>query len=135
MTLRKKKATFYLPEDLLRVARVHAARTDRRDSQVVEQALRAYLGYDADTGPWASPVDEVVGPATQAAAGEALSGREDEQPEELEQAAPIAESPVAIAPPPAAPPAPPRPLDAESALGLALRELHLLREEAGAGGS
>lgn len=47
MTVRKKKATFYLPEDLLRATRVHAARTDKRESQVVEEALRALLGYGA----------------------------------------------------------------------------------------
>ena len=42
----KKKVTFYLPEDLLRAARVRAARTDKRDSDVVEEALRSYLGFD-----------------------------------------------------------------------------------------
>lgn len=49
----KKKATFYLPEELLRAARVRAARTDRRDSELVEAALRAYLGYDVVEGVWA----------------------------------------------------------------------------------
>jgi Arc/MetJ family transcription regulator len=49
----KKKATFYLPEDLLRAARVRAARMDRRDSEVVEEALRAYLGWDVVESVWA----------------------------------------------------------------------------------
>jgi hypothetical protein len=42
----KRKATFYLNEDVLRAARVRAARSDRRDSEIVEAALRAYLGFD-----------------------------------------------------------------------------------------
>lgn len=42
----KKKVTFYLPEDLVRVTRVRAARTDKRDSEIVEAALRSYLGFD-----------------------------------------------------------------------------------------
>lgn len=123
MTPRKKKATFYLPEDLLRMARVHAARTDRRDSQVIEQALRAYLGYDADAGPWAGVIDQVAD-ASSPPAGEEPD-REAAQPDEPEGASPIS-------PPRAEPAVPPPPLDAESALGLALTELHSLREEAGA---
>ena len=55
----KKKVTFYLPEDLVRAARVRAARSDQRDSEVVEAALRAYLGYDVVESVWArSDLDE-----------------------------------------------------------------------------
>ncbi len=50
---RKKKVTFYLDEDVLRAARVSAARSDRRDSEVVEQALRAFLGFDVVERVWA----------------------------------------------------------------------------------
>jgi DNA-binding NarL/FixJ family response regulator len=49
----KRKTTVYLDEDLLRAARVFAARTEMRDSEVVEQALRAYLGIDAFERVWA----------------------------------------------------------------------------------
>jgi hypothetical protein len=49
----KRKVTFYLPEQLLRAARVHAARTNKRDSEVVEEALRTYLGFDAVESVWA----------------------------------------------------------------------------------
>lgn len=49
----KKKVTFYLSEDLLRATRVHAARGDRRDSEVVEAALRSYLGFDVLERVWA----------------------------------------------------------------------------------
>jgi hypothetical protein len=40
----RAKATVYLAPDVLRAARVHAARTGKRDSDVVEEALREYLG-------------------------------------------------------------------------------------------
>jgi hypothetical protein len=50
---RKKKATFYVTEDLLRATRVRAARSDRRDSEIIEDALRAYLGWDVVEGVWA----------------------------------------------------------------------------------
>jgi hypothetical protein len=49
----KKKVTLYVDEDVMRAARVRAARTDRRDSEVVEAALRAYLGFDVLTDVWA----------------------------------------------------------------------------------
>src|SRR5262245_39418312 len=49
----KRKATFYLDEDVLRAARVRAARGDRRDSEIVEAALRAYLGFDVLERVWA----------------------------------------------------------------------------------
>lgn len=48
----KKKATFYLSEDVLRAAKVRAARTDQRDSEVVEKALRGYLGFDILERVW-----------------------------------------------------------------------------------
>ena len=59
----KKKVTFYLPEQLLRAARVHAARTNKRDSEVVEEALRTYLGFDTVESVWARsdlPEDEAL---------------------------------------------------------------------------
>jgi hypothetical protein len=49
----KRKVTLYLDEDVLRAARVRAARTDQRDSEVVEDALRAYLGFEAVERVWA----------------------------------------------------------------------------------
>ena len=41
----RTKATVYLDPDVLRAARIRAARTGRRDSDVVEDALREYLGF------------------------------------------------------------------------------------------
>ncbi len=49
----KRKVTLYVDEDVMRAARVRAARTDKRDSEVVEEALRAYLGFTAIAGVWA----------------------------------------------------------------------------------
>lgn len=40
----RTKATVYLDPDVLRAMRVHAARKGKRDSDVVEDALREYLG-------------------------------------------------------------------------------------------
>ena len=42
----KRKTTVYVDDQLLRAARVTAARSGKRDSQVVEEALRAYLGFE-----------------------------------------------------------------------------------------
>jgi hypothetical protein len=49
----KRKATFYVDEAVLRATRVRAARGDQRDSDVVEQALRAFLGFDLVERSWA----------------------------------------------------------------------------------
>src|SRR5206468_7989133 len=49
----KRRATFYIAEDVLRAAKVNAARTDRRESEVVEAALRGYLGFDVLDRVWA----------------------------------------------------------------------------------
>ena len=50
----RKKVTYVLDEDVARAARVHAARTDRRDSDVAEAALRAYLGLDLLNDLWSA---------------------------------------------------------------------------------
>ncbi len=55
----KKKVTLYVDAEVMRAARVRAARTDRRDSEVVEEALRAYLGFDVLASVWGrSDLDE-----------------------------------------------------------------------------
>ncbi|HJU09524.1 MAG TPA: hypothetical protein VJ728_01540 [Candidatus Binataceae bacterium] len=40
----KRKTTVYLEDDLLRATKIAAARAGKRDYQVIEEALRAYLG-------------------------------------------------------------------------------------------
>ena len=49
----KRKTTIYVDEDLLRAARVFAARAGVRDSEVVERALRAFLGIEVLEQIWA----------------------------------------------------------------------------------
>jgi hypothetical protein len=43
----KRKLTVYLDPEVARVAKVRAARLDKRDSEVIEDALRAHLGIAA----------------------------------------------------------------------------------------
>jgi hypothetical protein len=43
----RRKTTVYLGPDVLRATRVRAARTGRRASDIVEEALREYLGLAA----------------------------------------------------------------------------------------
>lgn len=49
----KRKVTFYIAEDVVRAAKVSAARSDQRDSELVEKALRSYLGFDVLDRVWA----------------------------------------------------------------------------------
>jgi hypothetical protein len=48
----RAKTTVYLEEDVLRETRVLAARLGRKDYEVFEAALAAYLGMAAVQGPW-----------------------------------------------------------------------------------
>ncbi|MDF1543150.1 MAG: hypothetical protein P1P71_08555 [Anaerosomatales bacterium] len=50
----KKKTTVYLDDDVLRGTRIMAARTGKKDYEVVEEALRAYLGMDVLERAWAN---------------------------------------------------------------------------------
>ena len=47
MATPKRKLTVYLDPEVARVAKVRAARLDKRDSEVIEDALRAHLGIAA----------------------------------------------------------------------------------------
>ena len=46
VSVARKKTTVYVEEELLRGARVAAARAGKRDSDILEEALRRYLGVD-----------------------------------------------------------------------------------------
>src|SRR5947208_2814829 len=48
----KRKTTIYVDDGVLRAAKVLAARTGKRDSEVVEEALRSYLGVEAVESVW-----------------------------------------------------------------------------------
>lgn len=47
MATAKRKLTVYLDPEVARAAKVLAAHSERRDSEVIEDALRAYLGMAA----------------------------------------------------------------------------------------
>lgn len=48
----RAKTTVYLDPDLLRAAKVQAARTGRKDYEIFEDALRAYLGFGVLADAW-----------------------------------------------------------------------------------
>jgi hypothetical protein len=55
----RTKTTIYLEPEVLRAMRVAAARAGKRDSDVVEEALRRYLGLSLLDQVWAkSDLDE-----------------------------------------------------------------------------
>ena len=49
----KARTTVTLDEDVFRAVKIKAARTGKRDSQVIEESLRRDLGLDALTELWA----------------------------------------------------------------------------------
>ncbi len=58
-----KRTTVTLDDDVFRAVKVKAARTGKRDSQVIEEALRRDLGLDDLAEIWAkvTPADEGKG--------------------------------------------------------------------------
>lgn len=50
----KARTTVTLDEQVLRAVRIKAARTGRRDSEVIEEALRRDLGLDLVERIWAT---------------------------------------------------------------------------------
>jgi len=52
--VRKERATFSLDAEVLRATRVAAARAGRRDSEIVEEALRSYLAIGVLEEIWRS---------------------------------------------------------------------------------
>lgn len=48
----KTRTTVTLDEEVLRAVKVRAARTGKRESQVIEEALRRDLGLDLLAGLW-----------------------------------------------------------------------------------
>jgi hypothetical protein len=49
----KTRTTLTIDEDVFRAVKLKAARTGKRDSQVIEESLRRDLGLDALEGIWA----------------------------------------------------------------------------------
>jgi len=55
----KKKTTVYLDESVLRATKVFAARTGKREYEIVDAALRGYLGLSVVEAVWKrSPLTE-----------------------------------------------------------------------------
>jgi hypothetical protein len=56
----KARTTLTLDEEVFRAVRIEAARSGKRDSQVIEESLRRDLGLDALKNIWArvTPVPE-----------------------------------------------------------------------------
>ena len=55
----KRKTTVYLDEEVLREAKIQAARTGQKDSELIESAIRSYLGLDVLDDVWSrSDLDE-----------------------------------------------------------------------------
>ncbi len=48
----RKKTTVYIDDDLLRATKVAAARRGRKEYEVFEEALRAYLGFGVLDQVW-----------------------------------------------------------------------------------
>jgi len=48
----KKKTTIYIDDGLLKATKVLAARTGKKEYEVVEDALRGYLGFGALEKIW-----------------------------------------------------------------------------------
>jgi gamma-glutamyl:cysteine ligase YbdK (ATP-grasp superfamily) len=59
----KARTTVTLDEDVFRAVKIKAARTGKRDSEVIEESLRRDLGLDALAQLWAkvTPVPEDEG--------------------------------------------------------------------------
>lgn len=65
----KIRTTLTIDEEVWKAVRVHAARTGKRDSEVVEAALRRDLGFDLLERIWARndlPEDEAMDLAREA---------------------------------------------------------------------
>jgi hypothetical protein len=58
----KEKTTLYLDEDVLRRTEAAAAGSGRDESQVVEDALRRYLGLEVVDQVWARNAENALGP-------------------------------------------------------------------------
>ena len=50
--MNRKKTTVYIEENLLRSAKVAAARSGKKEYEVFEEALRTYLGFDVLDKVW-----------------------------------------------------------------------------------
>ncbi len=59
--MQKDRATYSLDPSLLRAARIAAARQGKRESELVEDALRSYLGLGVLEEIWATTPGDLDG--------------------------------------------------------------------------
>lgn len=76
----RRKTTIYVEEDVLRAAKVYAARKDLRDSDVIERALRRFLGMDLFESVWSRNEELDEDDAMQLAYGELREARAARRP-------------------------------------------------------
>jgi hypothetical protein len=73
----KTRTTLTIDEDVFRAVKLKAARTGKRDSQVIEESLRRDLGVDALDKIWANVTPAPEGEALQLANAELHAMREE----------------------------------------------------------
>lgn len=72
----KVRTTLTIDEEVLRAVKVRAARTGRRDSEVIEESLRRELGLDLVARLWErADLDEATGMALAVEAQHGMRGR------------------------------------------------------------
>ncbi len=73
----KRKTTVYIDDEVLRATKVLAARTGRREYEIVGDALRSYLGLEAVESVWRR--SQLTAEEAQAIAYEELHAMRDER--------------------------------------------------------
>ncbi len=71
----KARTTVSLDEDVFRAVKIKAARTGKRDSEVIEESLRRDLGLDDLADIWAKVTPAGEAPGLKLAADELLAVR------------------------------------------------------------
>jgi gamma-glutamyl:cysteine ligase YbdK (ATP-grasp superfamily) len=73
----KARTTVSLHQDVFRAVKIKAARTGKRDSEVIEESLRRDLGLDDLADIWAKVTPAAEGPGLKLAADELRAVREE----------------------------------------------------------
>jgi gamma-glutamyl:cysteine ligase YbdK (ATP-grasp superfamily) len=73
----KARTTVSLDEDVFRAVKIKAARTGKRDSEVIEESLRRDLGLDDLADIWAKVTPAAEGPGLKLAADELRAVRKE----------------------------------------------------------
>jgi gamma-glutamyl:cysteine ligase YbdK (ATP-grasp superfamily) len=73
----KARTTVSLDQDVFRAVKIKAARTGKRDSEVIEESLRRDLGLDELADIWAKVTPAAEGPGLKLAADELRAMREE----------------------------------------------------------